>query len=504
MKRFLSFFYTDWHWKLLSLGLAFLLLIIGTHMNNPKRNDWFSVRLEPQNIEILMYEELVLVNPEVLDIDVRVGVRGYRDAMEYLNAAGRLADFIMPSVDFRAVNINDVLDNDGPITVRLDISVNLYPGYEHLSIRPSFVEVEIDAVIRQPFPVSYEIVGDVDSGVELRPIRLANRNVTVIGSRTNVAMIDTIQVQVDVRGISYDNDIEGLNLYVLDAHENDITDLFNLSVSETTAFVSVWPIETMEIRVEGTGDVAAGFVVDGYMGSEPETVDIVRAPGRVQNYDYILVEVDLTGKNASFIGNVDIREWLPDGIVLRDGENPIIAVAVEIEPVERRIFNVPMDNVRTRGILVDYSLVDEMAFIRIEVYGPRTMLEELTNADIGLELDLRNLNIGTHFVTLTVDLPEGIELVQRAPALQVEITEPAVTDSDDYEEEVWELPPPVAPEDNPDEYDTDENNPEEDIPEDNNPDEYTYGLYDNEDEYYPISYYYDYYDETPDNEEIYD
>lgn len=436
MKRFFSFFYTDLHWKLLSLLLAFAIWVVGTNMNNLDVNDSFDLRLRLVNDEILANEGLVIVNPEVLAIDVSVGVRATRREMEVLNDAtpGRRAEMIVPSVDFRVVSLENVRNNDGPLTVRMYVGVNLYPGYEHFSITPRFVDIELDLITRQVFPVTIDVIGEVDSGVELRPIRLANSSVAITGSRTDVARIneDGVRVEVDIRGINFDIDMENLPLVVYDRDGNDVTNTFHLSVEETTAFVSVWPIETVDIRVDVTGDVAIGFALESenYV-IEPDTIEVIAPASILKNLEYISVVVDLTDRAYSFTEEIDIREWLTDGVFLRSGVDYMIAVSVNIEPVDRWTFVIPSDDVRTRGFSVSYDILSEMPIIRIEVYGPRALLAEHSAADIMLEIDLRNLAVGTHMVPIRVVLPPGLYLAQPAPSLHVQINEPAADDDDE-------------------------------------------------------------------------
>ena len=448
MKRILSFFVTDLHWKLLSLALAFVLWVLAINMDNPMQNAPYNIMLQTMNMEILSNSGLVVVNPDVLDTEIQVRVRASRQDIEHLNSlnsAREQAQYITPSVDFRVVNVDEVLNSDGPVTVQLDVSVDLHEYYEHFSIRPSHIEVEIDVLTHASFPVDVYIAGEVDSGLELQPIRLANNRVTITGTRTRLARIEHVQVEVDVWGIHEDEEQANLPLRVFDFEGNDMTDLVQLSVNETTATVSVWPVETIDVQVVPIGSLALGFAVED-IDHDPKTVEVVGAIERLRELEYILIEVDLADRNASFIESIDIREWL-QGVALRSEENPMIDVAVIVEPVERRIFNVPMDNVLTRGASVDYDLLSEMTFIRIDVYGPRTLLEDLSGADIGLELDLRRLPIGTHNVTLSVDLPEGVYLAQQAPSLRIQIREPAAADEDDDPTEVIELPSEPVPSD---------------------------------------------------------
>jgi len=464
MKRFFSFLFADFHWKLISLGLAFLLWFFGTNMANPTQNHLFTVQLDHHSIEILANEGIVLVNPEALDILVQVGVRApRRDLATLIDATpARQATMIAPSVDFRAINVIDVRNNDGSLTVRLNISVNLYPGYEHVSITPSFIEVEVDAVARVTFPVELDETGDVDSGLELRPIRLANNSVTVTGTRTNITQIDRVRVNVDIWGINYETELPNLRLEVLDHNGHDMTHLVQLSVQETTATIPVWPIKAIPLHVEPVGVVAAGFAIDE-IDTEPRFIYVTGMPGgRIDELEYIAVEIDLDGRDESFIESLDITDWLQNGVFLSREQDPVVAVVVAIEPIERRVFQIPLDNLLIRGVGVLYDIVGNVTTIRFSVDGPQTKIGGLSQADIGLELDLRNRSIGIHRVPITVNVPEGVILSQSPPLLQVQIHEPAGAENDeDNSHYNWEAPGDVEP-DLPINQNGDDSNGEED------------------------------------------
>ena len=433
MKRFLSFFYTDIQWKLLSVMLAFLLWLVAANMNDPVQNRNFNIPLQYYNMEILAREGLMLVNGDALNTPVQVGIRAHRSELDVLNATvEEQLRRIVPSVDFRSVNTQAVLNSEGPVTMRLDISANLYAGLEHNRINPSFIEVQIDAIAIGSFPVVYDILNDVAPGFELRPIRLVNNNVTITGPRAVFATIDSVRVAVDVLGLHADAEMNGLPLVVLTRDGQDITDQLQLSVMETTATVPVWAIQATELRVRSTGNAADGFAVAA-IDIEPLTIDVIGTPDNLQQLEYILVEIELYSIREDYVHNVNIEDWLPSGILLRSGENPQVDLTIKVEPIDLRVFFVPRDNVRIRGFAAIYQILSEQAFIRIDLVGPRSLINALTYADIGLELDLRNLPIGTRNVTLTVSVPEGTTMVRTAPSLLVQIHEPAGADDDDYD-----------------------------------------------------------------------
>ena len=473
MKRILSFFTTDVRWKLLSLTVAILLWLVGANMNDRSQNQVYNLPLQFNNIDILAGQGLVLLNEDILNTHVRVSVRAPRSIQEVLGDVDvdvQLAS-IYPSIDFRAINPSQVADNEGPIQVRIDISANLDidKNLELVSIQPRFIYAEVDTIQRSVHPILVDVVNDVAPGFELRPVQLANSAVNVTGPRSIVETIDNVSVQVDVMGIHTIQTLYNLPLVVVNQNGYDITDLVQLNVRETSANVPVLQIEPIELRVQVTGDVATGFAM-AEIDIEPKTIDIVATQERLQELEYILVPVNLEAANESFVREFNMVDILPSGVFLRTGEQQNLAVTVGIEPIERRVFSIPLDNVRIRGIAAIYQILGEQTHVRIDISGSRSVVEALHYSDIHLELDLRNLQIGVHHVTIMVHLPEDTTLAMGAPSLQVQIHEPAgdTDDEDDYDHyyvedvlQTAQVPEEQANEDSQDNEDENEANDED-------------------------------------------
>lgn len=445
IKRLLSVFYVDIHWKLLSLCCAVVLWVVGAHMIDPEGNEPFNLRLDLQNVDILARDNVVLLNEEALrEKMIQVVVRGPVRELDALRP--REPEFIaskfVPSVDFRAIDPALVLESDQPITLPINVSVNLYPGFEHLSIRPGYVEAVLDARETERFPVEVIHVGEVSHGFELRTIQLNNNHVNVVGARSIIQTVSHVIVQPDVTGLH-----EGLEMTVpirvIDKNGIDITDSVTPSVKETTANIPVWPISEIDVVVKGVGELASGFAV-AYIHSEPETIDIIALPERLEELENITIEIDLEGASSTFAQFIEITPWLPEGVRLSHGESPNIAVYVTVEPIERRNLTIQRDHVRIRGFEAIYQIIGENEPIRMVVSGPRSVIDNLDISDIELELDLRNLSIGTHYRMLNVLLPEGVSIVGTRPVFHVQIHEPAPEGASDdngvydYEEETEE------------------------------------------------------------------
>jgi len=487
MKRFLAFFYTDLQWKILSLGLAFLLWFVSSIINDPMQNVPYNfLPLQLHNIGILENAELIVLNEDALDVPVQVVVHAPRSEHELLTDADMQLSRIIPSVDFRAINVDDVLNSNGPVTYRLYISINLYPGLERTSIHPRFIDVEIDVIERRDVPVEINVLGTVSQGFVLRQVSLANNNVTIDGPRTVLDTVAGVRVNVDVSGMHSDQEVSNLPLVVFDHAGYDITDLIGISVRETTAFIQAWPVLPTEIRVQAVGNVVDGFVL-AEVGIQPMLVDLVGPPDVLLGMEYLLVQVELSEADGGFVQDIDLTEWLPSDVYLHSNQSPSAEIWVTLDPIIRRIFHVSREDIRVRGATAMYHILTDTLLFRLDVSGPSVLINEMDYTNIGLELDLRRLPIGVHDVTLAVSLPAGMTLAAAVPRLQVQIHEPAVDSDDDYDhyniDNALQYPqtPIILPPDN------DNPNPDDndngDYDEYSEDDDYGYDDYDEDDNY---------------------
>ena len=433
LKKFFSMFFEDLQWKVLALAAASVLWFIGMNMSNPPLNMAVSPRLQLDNLGVAGHYGIMVLNEDLLrDINVSVTVRSLRSYMDVLRAAQHdqemLANIIDVNVDFRAIDRDAVFEADGVSVQRLRINPNLQAGFEHLSISPAFVDVYLDVAESQMFPVQTVQHGVVSPGFELQHIRLRNEIVSVTGARTDLRTISLVQAHVEVSSVHGDADLP-IPLRVIDENGDDITERVHLSVEETTASVSIWEVRPVDIRVSGTGSPAAGFAVAG-ISDALQTFDVVGPAEILDEIDHIRAEVNLAGASADVTQMLAVSEWLPEGVSLRQGEYHTMNVTVRIEPIEDRVFIVPRENVRSRGVVGLFQLVDDNEPIRVNISGPRSIIAALNASEISPEFDLRELPMGVHTVPLMFDLPAGLSVVGAPPTLLVQIHEPAAPNAE--------------------------------------------------------------------------
>ena len=451
MKIFFTMLFSDLHWKILSLLAALVLWFVGMNFSDPPQNVLVTPSLRLDNLEVLGHERIMLLNlDELRGQNIQVGVRGLRSNTDMLRTAtpARLAQIMQVSIDFRAVDVDAVHDAYGEVVQQLWVSVNfLVPDYfEHVSISPSYVNVRLDAEAFENVPIDIVEHGFRTPNFQLQPITLANNRVTITGARSVLETMDSVQASVDISGILGEHD-ETVRLQVLDNWGRDITDRVRLSVTETTATVRVWPIQSRPIHVEGSGSLAHGFAVAGV---EPVygTFYIVGSEATLEDMEYLLVEIDWSGMSESFVYTADLAEWLPAGARLYNEDAPYVDINVTVEPIEIQLFNVPSVEVRIWGITALYEVLETGTHIPVMVSGPRSRIADMTAATIELGMDLRGLSIGTHTVPLAVSsLPQGVSVIGTPPTMRVQIHAPAVVgnDDDDDDYELFTIPPMPPP-----------------------------------------------------------
>ena len=420
-------FIDDFVWKLLSLAAAVVLWFVGMNMNNPVQNYTVRQSLNLNNIEFLTNESIVLLNEaEIRSEIIQVGLRAPRNEMEFLRVAeisdpSLFDNWVEISIDFRSVNIESVRKADGITALRVDISPNLYPGLEHFSIRPSYVEVLLDTVDRRVHNIEIDIVGEVPPGFELQPISLQNSIVTISGSRTDMRLVDRVSVTADLTG--QHEDVERLStINVYDVDGNIITDRLNLSVTETIINKRIWPIRTVETVGELLGVPANGFAVTGF-DITPAYIEVV---GRGDIPDSVInISANIYGLEADTDIVLPISNFLPQGVQLRQNEVQEAVFTVYIEPIVTMTVSIPRDNIRILGVSAVYHILGTNAPFNIGISGPRSLVGQVTPNDISLELDLRTLAVGEHLVHLAVTVPEGLTNAGAVPSVNVQISSPA-------------------------------------------------------------------------------
>ena len=459
IKKILSFFYTDLQWKLLSLVLALILWFISTSVNNPLENRPLDRVLQLHNLGVMDTEGIAVLNiNELRNINIQIGIRGPRHDIE---ALGLIEDMLIASIDFRAINREYVYAADEPVNVELSVSANLahlgFANVNHQYIRPHTVNVVLDLLTQQSFPIQTRIDGIVADGFELQNIILTNQNVNIEGPRSHIRLIEYVYAYINITNLS-DNTSRPSRLIVYDSDGHDITGLFRLSVFETIANIQILPIESVALAVDTIGEPAQGFVVHSVY-TDPVYINIIDTLNNL--HEYITIEVPITDLSEDFEYIINIQEFLPLGMRLSESESAYVTVSIYVEPIQRRIFSIPRTDIAVFAHAAVYQLLGGPLPARIVVEGPQSIVSLLEPSDINVSLSLAGRGIGDHRISVSVDLPEGIYLAESPPFIDVRILDMRQPPIEPPDEPTVPPVEPEPPDEEPDEPDDETYEPDE-------------------------------------------
>ena len=108
--------------------------------------------------------------------------------------------------------------------------------------------------------------------------------------------------------------------------------------------------------------------------------------------------INLDGKSESFKQNINLSEFLPEGVIVYDPEEEELQVSVTIEKLETKTFLIPFSNIKYKNLSVSLKAVIRSTQVEMMIQGLVDELDMLEPDQIQLMLDLSGLKEGTHRV----------------------------------------------------------------------------------------------------------
>ncbi|MCL2016102.1 MAG: CdaR family protein [Defluviitaleaceae bacterium] len=417
--KILHFIYRDLVWKVLALGLAFMLWFVGINVNNPIQNVIYdNIPITILNRDRLNQNNVVLLNEQqVTDARISLSVRATRNDHALINAARN--DNIQASLDLNTINLDHVLNYDGVSTVSVDVNVFVHQEHSTIFPHPSTIELELDLHEERIIAINVDVVGEPTDGFEVRPFSATPRIVRLTGARSVLQSISDVRAQISVND-AFETVEEPRPLIVFNNDLQNITSLVGLNVQSTNVIVPVFPYEYTPLTVNTVGTTAVGFMVTE-INISPAAIDLVGSPEELDRVSsLILGEIDLTGLNDTVQYDFDIRDALSGtNLTLRTGEVQEATVDVIVEEIISRTFYMPLANLEQVGEEREFEFVNDNPIV-LTLHGRASAINALSLNNIQAILDLTGFGAGTHTVQLQITVPPRVSLANLA-AVQITI-----------------------------------------------------------------------------------
>lgn len=417
----------NWGLKLVSFLFAVLLWIIVTNINDPVVPLRFSdVPVTIRGGELItergqVYE--VLDNTDMIDTVTIFAPRSIIDTLDKTNVVAVADMEELTSLDTIAIKLSTNKYNDKLESIRGNIDM---------------VKLNIEDKQTRSFPIRANVVGEVREGYMLGDVSTEQNLIRISGPQSVISQIAKVQAEVNVSGftgnINTDTDIR---LY--DEDENEIQSA-NLEKSITKVRVNIEILEkkTVPITYVVSGTPAEGYRMTGEYESTRNSVVIAGRSKTVQNVEAIEIPegiIDVTGATEDKTTLVDLKEYLPDGIILAEDDfTGMINITVYVGQEMRRTFSRDIDNIRITGVPTGFKavLTDQEDNFNIVLLGLASELQEINlstlevSVNVGAwleEEEIEGPESGFYRIPISVNLPEDSAVVWEELEVQVHITE---------------------------------------------------------------------------------
>lgn len=352
---------------------------------------WFYVmdQVNPEMVRTIPNLEIEVLNQEliqssgyvVLESDVpavTIKVKGRRKAV----MAVKPTDIILSAdvkefhkgTNYFVINKKIFIDN----VVIEDLSVNR-------------IQMSIDKLIEKSIPVTLSTSGQLPEGESLGETKMTPEKVIVKGPETLVKQVTAVVGKVDL-GTVKDQSAASIGLEAVDMKGTAVKGV-TLSNSSVSAAFGVLKENDIQIEADLTGNLPDGYKVTGIQVS-PESLALKGNTDQLGSLSVLKTKrIDLSGMTSS--QDINIGLVIPEGSDLQ-GLPESVRIQLTIEKIDEKAlvftagdikwFNLP------DGLWVE--LADPNRNITVKVKAVNSVLSQLENADIQLEVDAGELKEG--------------------------------------------------------------------------------------------------------------
>lgn len=278
--------------------------------------------------------------------------------------------------------------------------------YRVLSVSPQTVTVNFDYVDTKEFTIkpiargASAVAGliaetPVVSGIE-------SGTVTIKGPRSVMSQIETVEAYAVVNSVLSESKTYDAELRILDAKGEKVdTKNLTLSTEKVSVTVPVSKKKTVNVIADFT-NLPAGFNKESIPYEiDHKTVTIIGKPdaiNKITSINLSAIDISSVSKTAN---KFDVSAKLPEGVRLLD-------------TIEKFTVTIDINNYKYSEKTVDVSKFDYTnlgsglkvtfgaAVKGVKICGPSNSVRYTTSDNLRAKVDLSNLSVGEHTVTLTI------------------------------------------------------------------------------------------------------
>lgn len=417
----------NWGLKLGSFIVAVAIWVIVTNINDPivtlRVND---VPVTFRNANLItdsgqIYE--VLDGTDVIDTVTISAARTIIDSLDKSNVVA-IAD------------MNELTSLD---TIAIRLSTNKYNDkLESIKGNIESVRLNIEEKKTKSLPIRANAVGEVREGYMVGDISTDQNLIKISGPESVISQITKAAVEIDVSGFTSNIGTDSTIRFYNEDGKEVVSNSIEKNITKVRVSVDILEMKTVPVNYVVTGVPGEGYLLNGHIESTKDSVVIAGKSALVNNISAIEVPegvIDVTDTHDSVTVSVDLRKYLPDGIVLAESDfNGKAAVTVYVEQAKQREFTVPVEDIRIENIPEGYEaeITEPEDACSIVLTGLNEELQAVGTESVTASIDLaawmaeqgmEEISAGSYQIALNIPMPNENVLLERNVLVRVHIME---------------------------------------------------------------------------------
>lgn len=335
------------------------------------------------------------VNGDVLDELDKVYDVASGDTVDIIVKGRRSVVGTLGRNDFSAIADLSTMSITNTVMISVEAKDSSVQDEINITCVDNTMKLNLEEKVTQQFPVKVITNGQTKKGYAVSATTATPNIVKVEGPKSAVGKITEIRANVDVtsKSASFETQAE---LKIYDAYGEEIkNDKLQLEVAEAKVSVEIYATKEVPVSVDLRGTPGDGYGVENIL-YQPKTIELVGPKDALDKIDTLDVnDISVSGMTEDYQTNVDIRDYLPDGVSVVDIP-PEITVNISITKFEQKKLTLTESNFKLENQSEEYKYTITLNSVSVTVSGFSDVIEKLKVEDLAPSIDCASFSIGNH------------------------------------------------------------------------------------------------------------
>lgn len=384
--------------KIFAFTIAIVLWGYVMSIENPDiSKEYRNITLTLNNTDELDRQNLIVMEPKEVTISVKV--------------TGRKSDMANFSPDLIKAQADLSGYGEGKKKVPVNVSLNQFNNIKIVNYEPKEILFTFDKLITREKAVTVKTSGELESGYVLGDKTTKSGSILLKGPRTWVNEVSEAVAVVDITGMKDDSSKTAV-IQLVDDQGNDVRGV-EKEPNTVDVDISIFRTVNVPIELKTENQLPDQYEITN-ITINPRTVTLKGDKNIVNLRSIQTKAIDINSLIENTTQTVELE--LPPNVSLLN-PNEKITISLNIEEISTRVLEYTLEDIDMLNLDTDLIIDKEHSQepIYITVKGNSEVVERLNKEDLGLYLDLLNLNEGIHEVLLGFNAPAGVTVKEITP-----------------------------------------------------------------------------------------